>query len=230
MIALNGGPLNVQATCQILPPTMPGYRPYCPYTILPNAGGTWAAPNLALAQRLVQTSGTLGDKVTVLYGSEGAAFPSAATARYVVSVLDQLGYRASLRTVNPEAYFNVLGDSRDGVQAGFFSWYQDYPAPSDFIDPLFTCGSFVPDDPSNTNDAEFCDPRIDAQAEQALTLAPTAPVAAASDWTAIDHELVDEAPWVSLYYPRELTVLSTRVGNYQFHPYWDLLIDQLWVR
>jgi hypothetical protein len=29
---------------------------------------------------------------------------------------------------------------------------------------------------------------------------------------------------------RDLTVLSARVGNYQFHPYWNLLIGQLWVR
>ena len=35
---------------------------------------------------------------------------------------------------------------------------------------------------------------------------------------------------VSLYSPRDLTVLSARTGNYQFHPYWGLLIDQLWVR
>jgi len=230
VIALNGGPLNVQATCQILPPTMPGYHPYCPYTILPNAGGAWTAPNLALAERLVQASGTRGDRVTVLYGSEGTYFPSKATGHYVVSVLDQLGYRASLRTVNPEAYFNVLGDSRDAVQAGFFSWYQDYPEPADFIDPLFTCGSFLPDNPNNVNDAELCDPRIDAQAERALTLEPAASVVAANRWAAIDRELVDGAPWVSLYYPRDLTVLSTRVGNYQFHPYWELLIDQLWVR
>ena len=152
VIALNGGPLTVQATCQILPPAMPGYRPYCPYTILPDQGGAWTAPNLALAERLVRASGTRGDRVTVLYGSEGMAFPSRATGRYVVSVLDQIGYRASLRTVSPETYFGVLGDSRDGVQAGFFSWYQDYPAPSDFIDPLFTCGSFIPHNPDNIND------------------------------------------------------------------------------
>ena len=91
----------------------------------------------------MQASGTLGDKVTVLWGSQGVDFPSLATARYVVSVLDQLGYRASLRTVSPLNYFSVLGDSRDGVQAGFFSWYQDYPSPSDFIDPLLTCSSFL---------------------------------------------------------------------------------------
>ena len=41
---------------------------------------------------------------------------------------------------------------------------------------------------------------------------------------------MNEAPWVPLYNPRDVTVLSSRVGNYQFHPYWDLLIDQLWVR
>ena len=26
-----------------------------------------------------------------------------------------------------------------------------------------------------------------------------------------------------------LIMLSTRVGNYQFDPYWSVLIDQLWV-
>ena len=152
MIALNGGPLTVQPTCQILPPAMPGYRPYCPYTILPDPGGAWTAPNLALAERLVRASGTRGDRVTVLDSREGTSFPSPATGRYVVSVLDQLGYRASLRTIGPETYFSVLGNSRDRPQIGFFSWYQDYPAPSDFIDPLFTCGSFLPGNPNNLNE------------------------------------------------------------------------------
>jgi YVTN family beta-propeller protein len=230
VLALNGGPLAVQATCQILPPTMPGYRPYCPYTILPSPGGAWTAPDLATARRLVRDSGTRGDRVTVLYSSEGTDFASPATARYVVSVLDQLGYRASLRITDPIAYWGVLGDSRDRMQAGFFSWYQDYPAPSDFIDPLLTCGSFLPASQNNINDAEFCDPRIDAQAERALTSGPGDPAAATPSWAAIDHELTDQAPWVPLYNPRDLTVLSARVGNYQFHPYWNLLIDQLWVR
>jgi peptide/nickel transport system substrate-binding protein len=230
IIALNGGSLMAQATCQILPPTMPGYQPYCPYTDEPGPAGTWTAPDLALAQRLVRVSGTLGDKVSVLYGDEGAPFPSLATARYIVSVLRQLGYRVSLRVVRPNPYYGMLADSRDQVRAGFFSWYQDYPAPSDFIDPLFSCGSFQPASPANINTAQFCDPGIDARAEQALTFQPSDSSAAASRWATIDREIVDLAPWVPLYYPRDLTVLSARVGNYQFHPYWNLLIDQLWVR
>jgi peptide/nickel transport system substrate-binding protein len=119
VLALNGGPLAVHATCQILPPTMPGYRPYCPYTILPGPGGDWTAPDLATARRLVQDSGTGGDRVTVLYSNEGTDFASPATARYLVSVLDELGYRASLRMTRPIPYWSVLADSRDQVQAGF---------------------------------------------------------------------------------------------------------------
>jgi len=230
VVALNGGPLAAQPTCQVLPPTMPGYRPYCPYTILPSSGGAWTAPDLALARRRVRQSGTQGDRVTVLYSHEQAPFPSAATARYLVSVLDQLGYRASLRTTGAGGYWGVLGDSRDRVQAGFFSWYQDYPAPSDFIDPLFTCASFLPDNQNNFNEAEFCDPQIDSQAQRALTSRPSDPAAATTRWAAIDRELTDQAPWVPLYNPRDLTLLSARVGNYRYHPYWSLLIDQLWVR
>ena len=228
VIALNGGSLTAQATCQVLPPTMSGYHPYCPYTIQPGPGGAWTAPDFARAEQLVRASGTLGDRVTVLYGHQDG-FPTPATARYVVSVLNQLGYRASLRVVG-SAYYSVLGDSRDRVQAGFFSWSQDYPAPSDFIEQLLSCGSFFPGNPVNINTAEFCDRRIDVQARQALMLEPGDPAAAARRWTAINRELADEAPWVSLYNPLDLTVLSTRVGNYQYHPYWDLLIDQLWVR
>ena len=101
------------------------------------------------------------------------------------------------------------------------------PSPSDFIDPLFTCGSFLPGNPNNDNTAEFCDPQIDTQAQQALTCQIRDP-AAAGQWTDIDRELADQAPWVPLYNPLDLTVLSARAGNYQFNPYWELLIDQLW--
>jgi YVTN family beta-propeller protein len=230
VIALNGGPLTAEPTCQILPPTMPGYRPYCPYTSQPGSGGTWTAPNLAQAEHLVQASGTRGDHVTVLASNQGEPFPSLATGRYIVSVLRQIGYRASLRITSLGAYYNVLGDSRNHVQAGFFSWYEDYPAPSDFIEPLLSCGSFLPGNPGNFNDAEFCDPRIDGQASQALAVQAGNAGAAAVHWAAIDREITDAAPWVPLYNPRDLTLLSARVGNYQFHPYWNLLIDQLWVR
>ena len=171
-------------------------------------------------------------KVTVVAGGFGAstAAPAMPSGRYLVSVLDQLGYRASLRVIKPDTYYQRVGDSREHVQIGEFDWYQDFPAPSDFIGPLFTCRSFLPDSPANINDSEFCNRRIDAQITRALALEARNPNAAGSAWARIDHELVDQAPWVPLYNPRAVVALSARVGNYQFDPYWSVLIDQLWVR
>jgi ABC-type transport system substrate-binding protein/DNA-binding SARP family transcriptional activator len=233
LIRLIGGPLLAQPTCQILPPAMPGYRPYCPYTVSPSPGGSWTAPDLARAEQLVRASGTRGAKVTVVSGAFGTPIPVQATGRYLVSVLDQLGYPASLQVIpgrNGNAYNRRLYDSRQHTQIGWFSWYQDYPAPSDFIRTLLTCQSFVPDNPGNINAAEFCNRRVDARVTQALALQPHDPSAAWALWARTDHQIVNQAPWVPVYNPRSLVMLSTRVGNYQFNPYWSVLIDQLWVR
>jgi ABC-type transport system substrate-binding protein/DNA-binding SARP family transcriptional activator/streptogramin lyase len=233
LIDLIGGPLTAKPTCQILPPGLPGYQPYCPYTLNPGLGGVWTAPNLALAEHLVSLSGTRGAHVTVLTGAFGTKIPDQATGRYLVSVLDQLGYRASLQVIpgrNGNAYNKRLYDSRQRTQVGWFSWYQDYPAPSDFISPLLTCQSFLPGNPASMNAAEFCNPHIDVQVTQALALQARNPGAAAALWARIDHQIVSQAPWVPIYNPRSLVVLSARAGNYQFDPYWSVLIDQLWVR
>ena len=67
--------------------------------------------------------------VTVLTGAFGTQIPDLTTGRYLISVLDQLGYRASLQVItNYNEYDRKFYDSRERMQAGWFSWYQDYPA------------------------------------------------------------------------------------------------------
>ncbi len=46
LVGFAGGPLAAQPTCQILPPTLPGYEPYCPYTVRPSSSGSWRGPDL----------------------------------------------------------------------------------------------------------------------------------------------------------------------------------------
>ncbi|HYS33127.1 MAG TPA: BTAD domain-containing putative transcriptional regulator [Streptosporangiaceae bacterium] len=232
LAAMIGDPLTTQPTCQILPPDLPGYQPYCPYTLDPGPGGVWTAPDLARAERLVAASGTRGAKVTIVAGPFGTAIPLRATGSYLVSLLDRLGYRASLRVISDgSAYNGAVFDSRRRTQVSWFSWYTDYPAPSNMIGPTLTCRSFVPARPAvNLNSAEFCDPVIDTQVSQALNLQSRAPNAAEALWARIDREIVDDAPWVPVYDPRSLVVISPRVGNFQFDPRLSLLIDQLWVR
>lgn len=231
LIRLIGGPQVGQPTCQILPPAMPGYQPYCPYTLNPGLAGAWTAPDLARAERLVSASGTRGAKVTVVTGAFGTQIPYRTTGRYLVSVLDQLGDRASLRVImSYNAYDQALYDSRPRMQVGWFSWYEDFPAPSDFISPLLTCRSFIRGSPANLNAAEFCSAAVDAQVRYAATVPPQNLSQTGLRFARIDREIVDQAPWVPIYNPRSLVLLSARVGNYQFDPYWSVLIDQLWVR
>jgi peptide/nickel transport system substrate-binding protein len=226
-----GGPLLARPTCQILAPTQPGYRPYCPYTIDPSAGGTWTAPDYARAEKLVEASGTRGMKVTLLIEPPDPNTPTVKVGRYVVSVLDQLGYRASLQVVRPpKTPYEVMGNPRSRTQIGWVSWSEFFSAsPSDFVNDL-SCDAFSPRSSTNANVDEFCSPRIDAQVRRASELLAQNPAAAADAWNRVDRELADEAPLVPLFNTRGLVLLSGRVGNYEYHPFWNALLDQLWVR
>jgi peptide/nickel transport system substrate-binding protein len=115
-----GSSLTAQPTCQILTPTLPGYRPYCPYTLDPSPSGSWTAPDLARAQQLVASSGTRGMKVTLLLSAPFASAPTLRIGRCVVSVLDRFGYRASTRVISNinAAGEGALGDSRRRPQIG----------------------------------------------------------------------------------------------------------------
>ena len=134
-VAAVGGASVAQTTCQILPPNVPGYRPYCPYATI--GSGPWTAPDLTRARALVARSGTRGMKVTVWSWSQlGGVGP------FAVRLLRSLGYRATMKT--PGKYFSKVFDSRTKAQIGTIDWASDYPAPGGFFRVLFTCASFKP--------------------------------------------------------------------------------------
>jgi peptide/nickel transport system substrate-binding protein len=212
LTALAGGRSLAEPTCQILPPGVPGYRPYCPYTLKTAAGGVWSAPNYAQAARLVAMSHTGGRRVVI-----GTFQFQTYLARPLIATLARLGYRPVLRNL-PSTGTTYTGF--DGVLQG---WLKDFAAASDFIDPLFTCQGSV-------NPTRFCDPAIDAQVRRAATAQLSDPVTADAAWARTDRGLVDKAAAIPLFTYQAATLLSKRVGNYQFNPQWGPLLDQLWVR
>ena len=160
-----GGRNVAEPTCQLLPPNVPSYRPYCPYTAGSTTSGTWTAPDLAKAKALVARSGTRGMKVTVWAWSEAKGFNQVA-----VKVLSSLGYRVVVKPVVGDRYWGVVSDSRNRAQIGFDGWDLGYQDPGAWLQH-FSCAAFLPGDPDNLNGPEFCDPGIDrlmrrAQAEQ----------------------------------------------------------------
>jgi len=225
LIGLAGGLDAI--TCQVLPPDLRGYRPYCPYTRGPNGAGTWSAPDVAKARLLIAASRTVGTRVVVV--TPKVAVP-VGVSRYLVSLLRRLGYQASLHAIPKEKYAAYIADSRHKVQVGFSGWGADSLVASNFVEPTMTCASFVPKSTSNGNFSGFCNPAIDAKIKQAAAVQASEPLRADELWAGIDRELVDQAvimPWST---PRSRVLVSKRVGNFQNHAEWGTLLDQLWVK
>lgn len=224
VVRLYGGRLLATPTCQILPPGVPGYRPHCPYGTT-GAGSTDTAARLALARRLVARSGTRGMRVRVL---TDPGFPP---ADYLVGVLRDLGYRASTWVVSdPRRIERLTNDSRYHVQVNRGGWAADFPSASNFLVRLLSCAAYRPADATSVNSAQFCSRSADRSMTRASRLQLTDPQAAARIWTRVDAAMTDRAVWVPTVNLRSMDLVSARVGNYQYHPQWGILLDQLWVR
>jgi peptide/nickel transport system substrate-binding protein len=210
---LAGGPAVARWTCQLVPPGFPDSTPSCPYTLNPGPAGAWTAPDTARARRLIQQSGTRGMRVTV-WGYEDKR----AIIRYFAALLRRLGYRSSTRLF-PDygSYKENITAPHARAQIGIEGWSADIGAPSNFTLP-FLC---------STSDAGFCDRRGEAKiavaraarGRRAITL-----------WKRVYRRFAAAAPTVPLVNRRTVTLVSDRVGNYQNHPMWTTLLDQLWVR
>ncbi len=214
-------------SCQILPPNFPSYTPYCPYT----AGSShtkWTGPDLAKAKQLVQQSHTAGMKVVVDSTNDqvGKAF-----AEQMVSDLNAIGYKASTQLLAASIQYPFVQNSSNSGKwnVGYSAWYQDYPAASDFLNVLLGCGTINPNSDASPNIAAYCDQATQSKINQAETMGATNPSGAAALWTQVDHADTNAGPWVDMFNPKQIDVLSHNVHGYSWSPQWYILIDRLWL-
>ena len=224
-IQLFGGPNLATPTCQILPPGFPGHEDYCPYTKDP--GATWSAPDLDRAKQLVDQSGTAGQSVAIVVSDDEV---NKAMGIYLQSVLNSIGYKATVKPISGNIQFTYIQNTNNKVQISVSQWYQDYPAASDFLYVLYGCASFTPGSDSSINIPGFCDKEIDDRMKAALALAITDPDAANLEWAKIDRAVVDKAPSAPLFTPKHVDFISKRVGNFVFSKQFYWIVDQSWVQ
>ncbi len=225
-VKIAGGPSLAVPACQILPPNFPSYTAYCPYTT--GSQTVWSGPNVAKAKQLVQQSGTAGMKVVVDGTNDQVG---KALVEQMVADLDSIGYKASAQLLAASVQYPFVQNSTNSSKwnVAWSAWYQDYPAPSDFLNVLLGCGSIHPNSDASPNIAAYCDQSTQAQISQAESEEATNPSGAAKLWTQVDHEDTNAAPWVDLYNPKQIDFLSSDVHGYKWNPQWYILIDQLWL-
>ena len=208
-------------TCQILPPNYPSYRRTCPY-------GPGGAAGVEHARQLVKSAGKAGARVTVWV-------PSQATrqGRFMANLLGEIGLRAHLKAIGPKAavpYFGQILDARNHAQMGFYGWLADFPSDAGFLPPLFSCASFSTDLRRNGDPSEFCDHAVDRLFARAQAVQAENPGAAPPLWQAAERAILRQAPLVPTFNPEAVAFLAPHVGNFQYHPQWGVLLDQLWLK
>ena len=53
---------------------------------------------------------------------------------------------------------------------------------------------------------------------------------ALSRWEVVSELIASKSPLVPLVNQDSTSITATRVGNYQYHPIWGPLLEQMWVR
>ncbi|MET8333089.1 ABC transporter substrate-binding protein [Streptosporangium canum] len=217
VVKMFGGANVAQPACTLLPPGIPGHADFCDFP----------QPDLAKAKDLVQQSGTAGQEVAVVVSDDEV---SKQIGEYVRSTLEQIGYQAKLKVISTNIHFTYIQNDKNKVQVSVSQWYADYPAASDFLHVLLSCASFRAGSDSSINISGYCDKDIDARMAEAMTLDRTDKNAANAKWGEIDRDLTKASPLIPLFTPKQVDFVSSRVGNYQFHKQFFMLVSQLWVK
>jgi len=173
-----GGELT--AGQQILPPGMPGYEKY---ELYPH--------NMAKAKALIKQANPSDREITVWTDNIS---PNDEIGAYYQDVLSQLGFNAKLKTLG-DNYFPVIGNtSTPDLDTGWANWFEDYPHPNDFFQPLLSGASIA--QINNGNLAQINDPDLNKKIERLGTkqLGPKQE----REYAELDKEYMEQAPWAPL--------------------------------
>ena len=163
---------------QILPPGMPGYKEIDLYPY-----------DVAKAKEMIKEANPSDMDVTVWGDNES---PNDEAVEYFNDVLQELGFNTTLKILNADNYFTIIGnETTPNLDAGWLDWFQDYPHPNDFFQPLLSQESIQPT--NNSNLSMLDNPRLDAKITE-LNEQPFGPEQEAA-YAELDEEFMEEAPW-----------------------------------
>ena len=192
---------GVRAEC-ILPPDMPGYDPNChPYSF-----------DQAKAKQMLADAGYPNGFESTLYTDTTDPDPQIAQA--LQQDLAAVGVKVNIVTEEFATFLDRIFTPHK-AQLGYVGWFQDYPDPSDFIDPLLSCASAVQ---GGANVSLYCNKEVDALA--ATARGETDSAKRLLMYQDIQNRIMAEAPWVPLRHQVWFTLVSTRVATFSLHPVW----------
>jgi peptide/nickel transport system substrate-binding protein len=168
---------SLAATHQILPEGMPGHKPFDLYP-----------HDMAKAKKLLAEANPSDRNITVWTDNES---PNNEAGEYYEGVLNELGFNAKLKTINADNYYAIIGnETTPDLDTGWLAFYEDYPHPNDFFQPMLAGESIIPT--YNTNLSRMNDPKLNAKIAK-LAEEPLGPQQEA-EYAELDKEFMELAP------------------------------------
>ncbi len=169
---------SLSATHQILPEGMPGHEEI---NLYPH--------NMSKAKQLFKEANPADKDITVWTDDES---PNNDAGAYLQDVLSKLGFNAKLKTINADNYFTLIGnESTPDLDIGWSDWFEDYPNPNNFFQPLLAGESIAPTNNTNFSrtDIPELNEKINRLAEEPLGAEQEA------EYAEMDKAFMEEAVW-----------------------------------
>jgi peptide/nickel transport system substrate-binding protein len=183
---------QIKGTQQILPPGMPGYKKFELYP-----------PSMSKAKQMIKEANPSDMNITVWTDNES---PNKEAGEYYDSVLKELGFNTTLKIINADNYFTVIGNqSTPDLDTGWSDWFEDYPHPNDFFQPLLSGESIL--QTNNGNFANIDEPAFNAEISK-LGEEQLGPEQEAK-YAELDKKYMEQAPWA----PYGTRTLNTFVSS-----------------
>lgn len=196
MSAIDSG--RLRAGCFVLPPTLFGH----PHDACPDNSTGRGDPRLAIS--LLRRSGMSGARV-VVWSEESE--PVLGWMTYYTSLLNRIGFRATLKPISAARYYSTLEQRGGGAQTGFGELDQELPNPAVFYQALTGRSASG----SVHNWSEIDDPYIDATV-RALAAVPASTLQAVEGyWQALERYVAQKAYVAVIGYGTVPEFVSSRI-------------------
>jgi len=200
---------GVPANC-IYPPDMSSYDQSCnPYP-----------HDVAKAKQLMQDAGFGSGFETKFYTDTTDPDPQIGAS--IQQDLAAIGIKTNIVSQEFATFLDTI-ETPHAAPMGWVGWFQDYPDPSDFIDPILSCASAVK---GGANAALYCNKDVDAEA--AAAKGEQDPAKRTAAYRDIQTKIMADAPWAPFRHQDWYTLIGKNVGGFAIHPVWQYDVRNLW--
>jgi len=202
---------GVEANC-IYPPDLPGYDAACnPYP-----------HDVEKAKAMMKEAGYEAGFETTFYTDTTDPDPQIGAS--IQQDLAAIGIKTNIVSQEFATFLDTI-ETPHKAPIGWVGWFQDYPDPSDFIDPILSCASAVK---GGANAALYCNKAVDDMA--AAAKGETDPLKRLEEYQTIQTTIMADAPWAPFRHQEWYTMISKRTGGFSIHPVWQYNVRALYVK